>query len=115
ALALGRTFDIPVVYEVRGFFESLWSADTEWNERGELYARRHARETWCMEQAAAVVTLSESMKADIVARGIPPEKVAVVPNGVDTEKFHPKERSTELAARWGVTNSFVFGYVSNLD
>ncbi len=115
ALALGRTFDIPVVYEVRGFFESLWSADTEWNERGELYARRHARETWCMEQAAAVVTLSESMKADIVARGIPAEKVAVVPNGVDTEQFHPKERSAELAGRWGVGDSFVFGYVSNLD
>lgn len=115
ALALGRAYDVPVVYEVRGFFESLWSGDTAWNERGETYARRIARETWCMNQADAVVTLSESMKADIVARGVPADKVAVVPNGVNTDQFHPRERSTALVERWGLQDSFVFGYVSNLD
>lgn len=114
-LALGRAFDLPVVYEVRGFFESLWTADVEWNERGEIYARRFATETRCMAEADAVVTLSESMKADIVARGVSAQKVLVVPNGVDVEAFRPGSRRADLASSLGVADSFVFGYVSNLD
>ncbi len=115
ALAVGEAGGIPVVYEVRGFFESLWTSDTEWAERSETYDRRWETEQRCMRRAAAVVTLSESMKADIVSRGIEPQKVHVVPNGVDSIAFAPRERSAALAQRWGLTGRFVFGYVSNLD
>jgi len=114
ALAVGRQLQIPVVYEVRGFFESLWSPDMTRNERGELYERRRAMETDCMERSAAVVTLSESMREEILERGIDPAKVTVVPNGVDPESFVPRPRSSELRRRWGL-DGMVFGYVSNLD
>jgi glycosyltransferase involved in cell wall biosynthesis len=114
ALAVGEAMRVPVVYEVRGFFESLWSADERFNESSERYRRQREIEAHCMRQAAAVVTLSESMKQDIVARGIDPAKVTVVPNGVDTASFSPREPSSELRERWNLTG-FVFGYVSNLD
>jgi glycosyltransferase involved in cell wall biosynthesis len=114
-LALGRHFEIPVVYEVRGFFESLWTSDTTWSERSETYQRRLATENRCMGEAAAVITLSETMRTEIVARGISADKVTVVPNGVDVDKFQPKERSPALVERYSLGDSFVFGYVSNLD
>ncbi|MFK5634332.1 MULTISPECIES: glycosyltransferase family 4 protein [unclassified Ornithinimicrobium] len=115
ALAVGRALDLPVVYEVRGFFESLWTSDTSWAERSEVYDRRHATETWCMQQADAVVTLSESMKDDIVGRGVADDHVHVVPNGVDPTVFVPRERDEALTERLGLRDRFVFGYVSNLD
>lgn len=115
ALAVGRALDLPVVYEVRGFFEALWTKDTAWAEQSELYHRRREAETWCLREAASVVTLSESMKDDIVARGVEPDHVHVVPNGMDPTAFVPRERSQELAAQLGITDRFVFGYVSNLD
>lgn len=115
ALTVGRHFGLPVVYEVRGFFESLWTSDTGWAEQSEVYRRRYETEARCMKQADAVVTLSESMRDDIVSRGVRPERVHVVPNGVDTARFEPRERSAELVDRWGLGTSFVFGYVSNLD
>ena len=115
ALAVGRALDVPVVYEVRGFFEALWTTDTRWAERSETYDRRYATERWCMEQADAVVTLSDSMRDDIIARGIDPEKVHVVPNGVDVSSFVPRERDEALTTRLGLRDRFVFGYVSNLD
>lgn len=115
ALAVGNASQIPVVYEVRGFFESLWSSDVDWNEWGETYSLRHERETYSMTQAGAVVTLGEAMKSDIVARGIPSGKVFVAPNGVDTEIFHRKARNRDLVAELHLENKFVFGYVSNLD
>ncbi|MGN7248706.1 glycosyltransferase family 4 protein [Janibacter anophelis] len=115
ALAVGRALDIPVVYEVRGFFEALWTKDTEWAEQAEVYERRRAAEAHCLREAAAVVTLSESMKDDIVARDVDPDHVHVVPNGVDPEAFVPVARDEALAERLGLTGRFVFGYVSNLD
>lgn len=115
AMAVGAALDVPVVYEVRGFFESLWTQDTAWAERAEVYERRRAAEAHCLRQAAAVVTLSESMKDDIVARDVDPAHVHVVPNGVDPSAFVPVERDEALTERLGLTGRFVFGYVSNLD
>jgi glycosyltransferase involved in cell wall biosynthesis len=115
ALALGRQFGLPVVYEVRGFLESTWTSEVEWAERSEIYRRRLATETRCMHEANAVVTLSESMKAEIVGRGVGEDKVHVIPNGVDTDVFRPKPRSEELVKRHRLEDTFTFGYVSNLD
>lgn len=115
ALAVGDLLGIPVVYEVRGFFESLWTSDVAWSERSETYRRRRETETRCMRRAAAVVTLSESMRQDIVERGVDPDSVHVVPNGVDVEVFAPRPRSGDLVEQLGLTDRFVFGYVSNLD
>lgn len=115
ALAIGRAYRVPVVYEVRGFFESLWRADPVRAERGEAYQRRRETEARCMHAAAAVVTLSESMRADILARGIDPTAVSVVPNAVDPAAFPLQERSPALVDQHGLAGRFVFGYVSNLD
>jgi glycosyltransferase involved in cell wall biosynthesis len=105
----------PLVYEVRSFFESTWSADARWNERGEQYHRRHAAETAAMRRADHVVTIAEAMRDDIIARGVDPERVTVIPNGVDAEAFTPEPPDPALRATYGLDGRFAFGYVSNLD
>jgi glycosyltransferase involved in cell wall biosynthesis len=105
----------PLVYEVRSFFESTWSADPQWNERGEQYHRRHAAETGAMRTADHVVTIAESMRDDIIARGVDPDRVTVIPNGVDADAFSPEAPDPALAHRYGLEGRFTFGYVSNLD
>jgi glycosyltransferase involved in cell wall biosynthesis len=114
-LALRDHIDRPLVYEVRSFFEASWSPDETRNEQGEHYSRLHAAETGAMRAADHVITLSESMRADIVARGIAPERIAIVPNGVDAAAFAPEPPDPALRARLGIDGQFVFGYVSNLD
>ena len=105
----------PLVYEVRSFFESTWSADGRWNERGEQYHRRFAAETGAMRRADHVITIAESMREDIIARGIPAERVTVIPNGVDADVFRPEPPDPELRRKLGLDGRFAFGYVSNLD
>ncbi|SDU86181.1 glycosyltransferase family 4 protein [Jiangella alkaliphila] len=114
-LALGRHFGIPVVYEVRSFFETTWTPDAARAELGEYYRRRYETENRCMAAADAVMTISESMRTEIASRGIPLDRITVAPNGVDTRRFSPRERSAELIDRYGLRDRFVFGYVSNLD
>jgi glycosyltransferase involved in cell wall biosynthesis len=110
ALALGRHFEIPVVYEVRGLFDAPAHAAEH-----ERYRRRAATEVRTMLAADAVVTLAETMRGDIVERGVPDEKVFVVPNGVDAETFSPMAPDPAIRARYGLGDRFVIGYISNLD
>ena len=62
-----------------------------------------------------IVTLAETMKSDMVARGVPAERIYIVPNGVDPEAFQPRPPDPELRARYGLGERYVIGYVSNLD
>jgi glycosyltransferase involved in cell wall biosynthesis len=119
ALALGRNLGIPVVYEVRGFWEETWLALPGRDEATAMEAERYRltrdTETAAMIAADAVVTLSETMRQEIVERGCAPDRVVVVPNAVDVERFAPVSRDDALAASLGLEPAdFVAGYVSTL-
>ena len=102
AIELGRRHGIPVVYEVRGFPELLqgrWAGSRGLYERS--VARRHM-EAGCWRAADRVVTLAEVMKEHIVAHGVAPERVVVVPNAVDPDTFRPVPPDPALRARLGI-------------
>jgi PEP-CTERM/exosortase A-associated glycosyltransferase len=116
ALALRDGYGIPIVYEVRGFLEETWLSRMGESARvSERYALTREAETACMRAADAVVTLSETMRADILARGgIDQDKVVVIPNAVDVDRFVPGERDDALAARLGIgRRETVVGYISS--
>lgn len=115
ALALREKTGIPVAYEVRSFFESNWTDDVRYEAQGEIYTRRMERELECMRAADMVLTIGETMKRELSSRGIPAEKIGVIPNGVDCERFTPRSRPVELAESLGIGTSPTIGYVSNMD
>jgi glycosyltransferase involved in cell wall biosynthesis len=114
-LALGRRFGLPVVYEVRGFIEEAWL--TSVGESGidsDHYLLTRKAEAACMVAADAVVTLGEAMKAEIVGRGVAAERISVVPNVVDSQRFTPGLRDNELARDLGIADlELVVGYISS--
>jgi glycosyltransferase involved in cell wall biosynthesis len=66
-----------------------------------------------MLAADRIVTLAEVMKHHMAARGVPEEKIVIVPNGVDPESLSPVQRDAELGARLGIEpDETVLGYVS---
>jgi glycosyltransferase involved in cell wall biosynthesis len=116
ALAVGERFDLPVVYEVRGFLEETWlSRMGAGAETADRYLATRAVETAAMRRAAAIVTLSETMRTDILARGgVEADKVVVIPNGVDVDRFQPGPRDDALASRLGIElDETVIGYISS--
>ena len=119
ALAVGKPAGIPVVYEVRGFLEETWASLPDQREEVALEADRYvlnrAAETRAMLAADAVVTLSQTMRDAIVERGVPGEKVFIVPNAVDVDRFQPAPRDAALAASVGIEpGDGVVGYISTL-
>jgi glycosyltransferase involved in cell wall biosynthesis len=118
ALALRDAMGLPVVYEVRGFWEDTWlsrhagNADLKLSDR---YIRTRALETHCMAEADLVVTLGEAMREEIVARGVPEKNIIIVPNGVSEEFIRPLPDGAALRASLGIKpDEHVVGLVSSL-
>jgi glycosyltransferase involved in cell wall biosynthesis len=114
-LALRAHLRRPLVYEVRGFLETAWTSDPTIAESAEWTRRRYATEARVMAAADAITTLSDAMRDEIVAKGIPPDRIVVVPNGIDPDEFTPMEPDPDLRRRYGLEDRWVFGYVSSMD
>lgn len=120
-LAVGEHLRLPVVYEVRSLFDgpapgaTTGAPASDATSTRERYRRRDATELRAMLAADAVVTLSDTMRDDIVARGVPAERISIVPNGVDVDAFTPRPADPALRERYGLGDRFLLGYISNLD
>jgi glycosyltransferase involved in cell wall biosynthesis len=118
ALALGERYNLPVVYEVRGFWEDTWLSrhpNAAELAHSELYRRNRDLETESMLAADLVVTLGEAMKDEIVSRGVPAGKVLIVPNAVSDEFLQPLPDATALQKALGIApEENVVGVVSTL-
>ena len=114
ALRAGRRFGIPVVYEVRAFWEDAAVDHGTAREFGLRYRATRALETWALKRADAVTTICEGLRADIVARGIPAKKVTVIPNAVDIDKFATGgSPDRELKERLGLSGSRLVGFIGS--
>jgi glycosyltransferase involved in cell wall biosynthesis len=81
----------------------------------DFYRLSREAETRCMKEADLVVTLGEVMRAEIVARGVAPDKVLVVPNAVSGDFLQPLPDPAGLRAELGLRpGEQVAGVVSNL-
>ena len=81
----------------------------------DFYRLSREAETRCMKEADLVVTLGEVMREEIVARGVAPDKVLVVPNAVSDDFLQPLPDAAALRAELGLRpGEQVAGVVSNL-
>ncbi len=70
-------------------------------------------ERWLYAGADHVVTVGEGYREDLVDKGVPREKISIVPNGVDRAIFWPRE-ATDALARFGIRNRFTCSYVGTI-
>ncbi len=90
ATLLGRIFRRPVVITLRGSIVRLAT-----------YRLHRPQLRLALRAASRVLAVSESLKQATVTLGIAPEKVRVIPNGVDTTRFFPVEQA-EARRRLGL-------------
>ena len=113
AVRVGRRLGIPVVYELRALWEDA-AVDHGTTREGSLrYRLSRGLETYVLRRAAAITTISEGLRGDILARGVPAEKVTVVPNAVDVERFVAEEADPRLRERLGLTGKTVLGFIGS--
>lgn len=114
AVRAGRYLGIPVVYEVRAFWEDA-AVDLGRTREGSLrYRATRALETSVLRRADAVTTLCQGTRDDMVARGIPAEKVTIIPNAVDPAGFSTARRpGNPLRRELGLGDAPVLGFIGS--
>ena len=87
ALRAGRRLGIPLVYEVRALWEDA-AVDHGTTTEGSLrYRATRALDTHVFRRAGHITTICEGLRREITGRGIPAERVTVIPNAVDAREF----------------------------
>lgn len=108
-----RKMGVPIVYEIRAFWEDA-AVDHGTFAEGSLKYRVSKRlETTLMKKVDALFTICEGLKYDMVLRGIPAEKITIIPNCVDMGAFRPIPYDKELAATLGLTGKTIFGFIGS--
>ena len=113
ALRVSRRHRLPLVYEIRAFWEDASVGNGTGREGSARYRATRALETWAVRRANAVAVICEGLRGDLIARGIAPGKIVVSPNGVDLGLFGtPGPRDTALAAELGLEGDTI-GFIGS--
>ena len=96
AVLLGRHFNVPVSIKARG------SDIHDWGRR-----KATARQVVAAGRAASgMLAVSEAMRDDMIAMGIPGDKIETITTGVDLTRFAPRDRAA-AKAELGITGPLV--------
>jgi glycosyltransferase involved in cell wall biosynthesis len=72
-------------------------------------------ELFLYDRAAHIVAQTPAFRDDLTSRGVDPEKISVVLNGVEISVFEPRPRDSEKARELGVPGDrMVIGYLGTL-
>jgi len=114
AIKAARRFDLPVVYEIRAFWEDAAVDHGTCSEDGIRYRLTRSMETKVIREADAVTTICEGLRKDIIERGISQEKVVVIPNAVNPDMFTlGGEAKLELMRELGLNGCHVLGFIGS--
>jgi teichuronic acid biosynthesis glycosyltransferase TuaC len=83
AVRVGRELGVPVIVGAIG---------SDIRARNDPITIRRVQET--IMDADAVITVSEELRQQVIARGVPVDKVTAILNGCDTAIFYPGDRAT---------------------
>jgi PEP-CTERM/exosortase A-associated glycosyltransferase len=114
AIHVGEKLGIPVVYEIRAFWEDAAVDHGTQSEGGLRYRLSKAMETRAVQRANQVVTICQGLRGDLISRGIPSSKIGTVPNAVDIEHFSLSAGADpELKAKLGLAGCRVIGFLGS--
>lgn len=118
ALKAGRKSGLPVVYEIRAFWEDAAVDHGSCKEDDLRYRLTRKMETHVVRQADAVTTICEGLKNDLINRDFPESKFTVIGNAVNIEQFdviteQDKANNSTLAERLKLTGCDVLGFLGS--
>ncbi|MEW6990605.1 TIGR04063 family PEP-CTERM/XrtA system glycosyltransferase [Colwelliaceae bacterium 6441] len=114
ALKAGRKSGLPVVYEIRAFWEDAAVDHGTCKENDLRYRLTRKMETHVVKHANAVTTICEGLRKDLIGRGFDDSKFTVIPNAVNVEHFDViTEKDQQLQQELNLTGKTVLGFLGS--
>ena len=110
-LMVGLVRRKPFVFELRDLWpETIKVVDTSKSES--LYKILEWLELFLYKRAKLIISVTNSFKKNLIARGIDSKKIMVVTNGVDIKQFTAvADKDQYLVKELGIEKKFVAGYI----
>ena len=108
-----KRLGIPSVYEIRGFWHLTQATKRLGYEKSDHYTLSEQFEIEAAKNSDYVFTITNALKQILVENGIEENKISVLPNAVDPERFDVIERDKELEEQLGFENKIVIGYIGS--
>lgn len=114
ALPVAHRLGIPLLYEIRAFWEDAAVGNGTGREGSLRYRLIRRLETHAARRADAVAVICEGLRRDLIGRGIDADKIIVSPNGVDLGLFGaPLAPDLKLARELGLEGADVVGFIGS--
>jgi PEP-CTERM/exosortase A-associated glycosyltransferase len=113
AFRAGKKFGIPVVYEIRAFWEDAAVDHNTYKENSLKYRTVRTLETWACRRADMVTVICKGLYADLIERGIPSSKLAIIPNGFNDKDFKESLPDEKMAAKWNLEGKKIIGFLGS--
>jgi colanic acid biosynthesis glycosyl transferase WcaI len=106
---------VPFILEIRDLWPESLAAVGVGGQNGLMYRTLERIAGFLYRRCDHVVVVTSAFREALVTNwGIPPDKISVVENGVDTHLFRPLENSRELRTTLREEGKFVVSYVGTL-
>jgi colanic acid biosynthesis glycosyl transferase WcaI len=113
ALVVARRFGVPLLVISQDVFPEIAEHVKRLQQPIVLGALRRLVALY-LKRADRVVAIGETMKLRLEQKGAPPERVAVIPNWVDTAELTPGPRLNPWSAEHGLEDAFVVMHSGNI-
>lgn len=71
-------------------------------------------EKFYYQRANKVTVISEGFRQNLLHKGVPDEKISIIPITTDVDFIHPLPKNNSLREQWGLQGKFVVLYAGNL-
>lgn len=112
-VAHSRLRGVPFVHEVQDLWPE-WGRSTEMGMKNGLYEVLDRQEKFIYGQARHIITISNGFKERLVEKGVPREKITILPNWANESNFRPVEPDERLGVAEGLKGRFNVVYGGNV-
>lgn len=110
---ISRVRGIPFVYNVQDIWpDVVIRAGVMTNPRAVAFSRRLER--YVYRRASAITVISDGFRQNLLEKGVPSEKIRVIPNFFDTEFVRPLSRYNGFSSTHGLDEQFVVLFAGNI-
>jgi colanic acid biosynthesis glycosyl transferase WcaI len=110
---LGRWRGVPFVYNVQDIWPDVAvRAGVLKNEK--TIRRLKKMEAYVYRRASGITVISEGFRRNLLEKGVPDEKITVIPNFIDSSFVVPQPKNNEFSRRHGVAGKFVVMFAGNM-
>lgn len=113
ALLVARRFRSPLVIVSQDVFPEI-AVELRRLENPVLVSLLRVLVGFYLKRADRVIAIGETMRQRLEQKGVPPHRIRVIPNWVDTSAIHPAERVNDWTRENGLADRFVVMHSGNV-